>query len=155
MFVHPEKGFQVLAKPARVRTMENMARHSCWRPPRGLQTGAAGAPSTCRVWASAHRGQWRERVLFADNQLLMLMGDVAFNVTLKQKSDQPTSNMPGDTTMMKTPPPWGRQLKKHRWQRMRNVGYTSLSHRPLGGPLNSISRENSPLRNSPQIEGLG
>lgn len=50
--------------------------------------------------------------------------------------------------MMKTPLPWG-------WQRIQNVGYTSLSHRPLGGPLNSISRENSSLRNCPQTDGPG
>lgn len=41
--------------------------------------------STCRAWALAHRGQRRERVLLADDQFLMLMGDITFNVTLKQK----------------------------------------------------------------------
>lgn len=35
---------------------------------------------------SAHRGQRGERVLLADNQLLVLVRDVAFNVTLWEKS---------------------------------------------------------------------
>lgn len=56
----------------------------CLGKPRRLElqrTAAGGLLSICRAWASAHRGQWRERVLLADDQFLMLMGDVAFNVT--------------------------------------------------------------------------
>lgn len=51
-------------------------------PSAWLETGGTlgSPPQGC---ASTHCGQWREGVLLADDQLLVLMWDIAFNVTLQ------------------------------------------------------------------------